>query len=59
MAENPEKSSKKVLDIMNEQVKTQAAFNDIIENSVSNLNEVLKKYTDINNTAGKGIKTNS
>lgn len=58
MAENPEKSSKKVLDIMNEQVKTQAAFNDIIENSVSNLNEVLKKYTDINNTAGKGIKTN-
>lgn len=58
MAENPEKSSKKVLDIINEQVKSQTAYNDIIENSVANLNKVLKKYTEINNTAGKGIKTN-
>jgi len=47
MADNIDQSSKKVLDVIKEQVKTQAAFDNIIENSISNLNEILKKYIKI------------
>ena len=54
MADNTEKNTSKILENIKASASTQAAFNDIVENSVSNLDKVLKKYTEINKS-GQGI----
>jgi len=50
MAENTGQGSKKVLEVINEQVKTQTAYNDILENSINTLNKVIEKNNEINKT---------